>query len=45
MLSFVKAKYPDLLKSIAEKKALDETLIKSVKEALDKFKSEFNAKG
>ncbi|MCL4467436.1 MAG: F0F1 ATP synthase subunit alpha [Deltaproteobacteria bacterium] len=45
MLSFVKAKYPALLKSIAEKKALDETLIKSVKEALDKFKSEFNAKG
>ncbi len=45
MTSFVREKYPTLLKDIAEKKTLDDSLKKSIKEALDAFKSVFNSEG
>lgn len=44
MIAFIKAKHPELLKNIAEKKSLDDNLINSIKEALNEFKSEFKMK-
>ncbi len=45
MIEFVKSEYPDLLKTIKEKKVLSDDTIKSMRASLDSFKQKFNPKG
>ena len=44
LLSFVRSKYPALLKKIAEAKTLDEELEKEIKAVLEEFKPMFKSK-
>jgi F-type H+/Na+-transporting ATPase subunit alpha len=43
MLQFVETSYPSILKSIAEKKALDDGIKAEIKKAVDAFKERFTA--
>jgi F-type H+/Na+-transporting ATPase subunit alpha len=43
LLQFVESSHPSILKSIAEKKALDDGIKSEIKKAVDAFKERFSA--